>query len=565
MLERLNTPEDWGVADKNSWVAERVLFGEAKMPALEGCDVVGFSESTDFAVKLAPGKPPGAKQWKDTQNRPVELDSGSNTWRLSRGNAQKSQSSPAQRMAKAYDRESAAGNIPSPKSPSVAPTEPIESKSVKTQVKEIEKRKQEKLTPEQEQREFNKREYLKTMIETILADPSSGRGAGKYDLSKDDMETYLSYLNGNKPTIPSYKITEEDVDEVISNIKNIIGRGPAYTKFIARVAKKGDPPVGMSNVARARAVIQHYLSTGGISSITGNRISFSDSQLDHRVSLQNGGVDGPDNWEWVEARFNQFKKAFTDEEVRRKLQERLSKSPAEQRKKTLENEIKNMARSGYREHFKANGFSGVSLEDITGASGVTGQQFLKAMAEVANVVTFEGEGLRDSGRASGGKFIGYPALKQRLINALQPPKRAQLAQIDKQLEAITQDLSSKTQEAKDLGDQIRKERAAARKAAKSKSANLSEAEYLEILRAKRASKGGSNFADSKVFYKGKVLGRCPSGTSRAGKTCVPAATPTPPGAKYKQTDLGGLSRAQVKALSKARTTQDVIEAHKKSK
>jgi hypothetical protein len=92
-------------------------------------------------------------------------------------------------------------------------------------------------------------------------------------------------------------------------------------------------------------------------------------------------------------------------------------------------------------------------------------------------------------------------------------------------------------------------------------------DYMEILKAKRASSasgGGANYADSMVFYKGKALGRCPAGTTRSGKTCVPAAAPTPPGAKYKQTDLGGLSRAQVKALSKARTTQDVIEAHKKS-
>jgi hypothetical protein len=567
MIEELNAPEDWGIADKNAWVADRVLDGEAKMPALEGRDVIGFSEMrvAEFTVELAPGKPPGVRQWKDVNNRSVELDPSSNKWKLSKGAQQKPEDTPAQRMAKAYDRQSAAGNIPSSRrSQAPVPMEPIESESVKSQVKEIEKRKQEKPTPEQEQREFKKKEYLKVMIEAILADPTQGRGAGKYDLSRDDLETYSSYLDGNKPTIPSYEITEEDVDAVISDIKSIIGRGAPYTRFINRIAKKGDPPVGMANVARARAIIQHYLVTGGVSSITGKRIPFSDSQLDHRVSLQNGGVDGPDNWEWVEARFNQFKNAFTDEEVRKKLQDRLSKSPTEQRKKVLENEVKNMARGRYVEHFKANGFSGVSLEDITEAKGAAGQQLLKAIAEVANVPTYPGKGLRDTGRASGGRFIGYPALKQRLINALQPPKRAQLAQIDKQLDEITRDLSSKTQEAKELGAQIRKERAEARKAtkAKPKSANLSEADYLEILRSKR--QGGASFADSMVFYKGKVLGRCPAGTTRSGKTCVPGATPQQKGPGYKTPDLGGLSQAQVRALSKAKSTEDVIEAHKKS-
>jgi hypothetical protein len=94
-------------------------------------------------------------------------------------------------------------------------------------------------------------------------------------------------------------------------------------------------------------------------------------------------------------------------------------------------------------------------------------------------------------------------------------------------------------------------------------------DYMEILRARRASSAsnaermGANYADSMVFYKGKVLGRCPAGTTRAGKTCIPGASATPKGSGYKQPDLGGLSQAQVRALSKAQSTEDIIEAHKK--
>ena len=570
MLDEIFKPEDWGVVSEDKWVADRPLDGEATMPALEGRDVVGFSETVDFAVKLAPGKPPGARQWKDINNRPVELDPGSNTWRLSQAKTQpqqqqqKPQPSAQERMAKAFDREASKGNIPQKAQDSTSnPQEEISSGSVKQQVKELQQRKQEKLTPEQEQREFNKKEYLKAMVGAILADPTTGSGAGKYDLSRDDMQTYLSYLDGNKPTIPSHDISDEDVDHVIDQIKQTIGKGPPYTKFIARVGKKGDPPKGMANVGRARAVIQHYLQTGGISSITGQRIPFTDSQLDHRVSLDNGGVDGPNNWEWVEARFNQFKQAFTDEVVRSKLQEKLSKSPLEERKKALENEVKNTSRDRYKEHFKANGFGGVAVEDIAKASGPVGEQFIKAMAEVAGVSRYEEGAQRASGRAGGGRFIGYPALKQRLIDTLQPLKKSQLSQIDSQLGAITNDLGSKTDEAKQLGAQIRKERAEARKASK---ANLSEADYMEILRAKRASASaaeGPNYADSMVFYKGKVLGRCPAGTTRSGKTCVPGAPAMPKGPGYDQQDLGGLSRAQVQALSKAKSTEDVIKAHKK--
>lgn len=557
-------PSDWGIADKTEWVAEQSLEGEARMPALEGRDVVGFSEVASFAVKLAPGKPPGARQWRDINNRPVELDSSNNTWKLSKA-PQQPQTSPAQRMSKAFDRESSTGRIPqkAQDTQTSRPTEDISSESVRMQSDELDKRNQPALSPDQKQKEFNKTEYLKTMVGAILADPSGGKGAGKYDLSREDMQTYLSYLDGNKPTIPSHEISDEDVDSVINQIKEAIGKGTNYAKFIARIGKKGDPPKGMANVARARSVIKHYLTTGGISSITGQRIPFTDSQLDHRTSLDNGGVDGPDNWEWVEARFNQFKQAFTDDTVRSKLQEKLSKSPLEERKKALENEVKNTSRNLYKEHFKANGFSGVALEDIQNASGPTGEQFIKAMAEVAGVSRYEEGAQRASGRAGGGRFIGYPALKERLISTLSPLNKAQLTKIDQQLASITENLSSKTEEAKSLGAQIRKERAEARKKAK---ANLSEADYMEILKAKRAAytEGqGANYADSMVFYRGKVLGRCPAGTTRSGKTCVPGASATPKGPGYNTPDLGGLTLAQVRALSKAKSTDDIIKAHQK--
>jgi len=92
--------------------------------------------------------------------------------------------------------------------------------------------------------------------------------------------------------------------------------------------------------------------------------------------------------------------------------------------------------------------------------------------------------------------------------------------------------------------------------------NLTEADYLEVLRRKRL-KEGPNYADSMVFYKGKALGRCPAGTTRLGKTCVPSAPAVPKGPGYDQQDLGGLSRAQVQALVKAKSTDDIINAHKK--
>jgi hypothetical protein len=88
--------------------------------------------------------------------------------------------------------------------------------------------------------------------------------------------------------------------------------------------------------------------------------------------------------------------------------------------------------------------------------------------------------------------------------------------------------------------------------------NFTEADYLELIKLSR----NPEFADSMVFYKGKVLGRCPAGTKKLGKTCAPSQSNTK-SIKYKKQSLGGLSSKQVEALSKAKTVEQIIEAHKK--
>lgn len=542
-------PSDWGISSKTEWVSHSELTDNGA-PTLEGKDVVGFVEFAQ--IKLAPGKPPDATSWRSVDNKPVQLDPSTKRWRYARVKPQaveKKQGSTAERMAKGFEKAKSEGKIPEQ-----ALDEAMESESVKKQAAEVSKRKQPKASKEQEQREFNKKGYLSEMVKAIMADNTAGKGAGKYELSREDMETYLGYLDGKKPTIPQYEISDDDVDEVISQIKGIVGKGKPYSQFVSKLGRKGDPPRNLVNVARGRAVLQHYLSTGGISAITGERIPFSDSQLDHRLSLDNGGVDGPDNWEWVEARFNQFKQAFTDETVREKLKTGLAKSPLEDKRKALQNEIKNLSRNSYKDHFKANGFEGVALEDINGAKGANGEQFLKAMAEIAGVSRYQEGAQRDSGRAGGGRFIGYPALKQKLIEKIQPLERNKITKIDEGLVKISGQIRSKEGEVKEISSQIRKEKAEGRKKSK---ANMTEMDYLELIKLSRSPE----YSDSMVYYKGKVLGRCPAGTSKIGKTCAPAQKEEM-GAKYKKNVLGGLSRQQVARLSKAKSTEQIIEAHK---
>ena len=92
---------------------------------------------------------------------------------------------------------------------------------------------------------------------------------------------------------------------------------------------------------------------------------------------------------------------------------------------------------------------------------------------------------------------------------------------------------------------------------KEEKAGFTEADYLELIKLSR----NPEYADSMVYYKGKVLGRCPAGTTKIGKTCAPAQKDMQ-ATKYKKNVLGGLSRKQVEKLAKAKNVEQVIEAHK---
>jgi len=86
---------------------------------------------------------------------------------------------------------------------------------------------------------------------------------------------------------------------------------------------------------------------------------------------------------------------------------------------------------------------------------------------------------------------------------------------------------------------------------------LSVEDYLEVIKLSRSPE----YSDSMVYYRGKVLGRCPAGTTKVGKTCAPAQKEEMR-TKYNKNVLGGLSKQQVAKLSKAKSTEQIIEAHK---
>ena len=552
MKDNINyeAPEDWGVSSETEWVSHSELTDNGA-PALEGQDVVGFIEFAQ--IKLAPGKPENAMAWRSEDGKPVALNPSTKRWQYVR-----TQAKPAQRQQQKTQApiKEDRGSQPSPELEKAADKilAEILSEDTQTQVKELEKRKQPKLDPKQEQREGNKQAYMKEMVGLLIEASTQTKGAGRNTLSREDLETYQSVLNGNRPTIPNREVSEEDVDEVIGMLKDSVGKGKPWTQFINRIKKKGDPPGGMANIARARSVIKFYMQTGGVSAITGKVIPFSDTQLDHRVSLDNGGVDGPDNWEYVEARFNQFKGALTDDAVREEIKKKLSATPDQDKRDALKRELQNVARFSYTDYFKSNGFGSISIEDVKEASGTGGQQMLKAMADAAGISTYPPRKERSTGRGGGGGFIGYPALKQKLLENISLQSRDQIKAIDQKLTDISSDLSKREGEIKEISSKINKEAREARKKAK---ANMTEADYLELIKLSR----NPEYADSMVYYRGKVLGRCPAGTTKSGKTCVPAQKDMK-GTKYDKNLLGGLSKKQVARLTKAKNVEQIMEAHK---
>jgi hypothetical protein len=94
---------------------------------------------------------------------------------------------------------------------------------------------------------------------------------------------------------------------------------------------------------------------------------------------------------------------------------------------------------------------------------------------------------------------------------------------------------------------------------------LSTQDYMEILKKKRQD-GTYDYAD-RVFYKGKVMLKCPPGATKLGNTCVPSAAATAKGAgpgKTWQKDLGGINPQQVQQLGVAKTSKDIKKAREKN-
>jgi hypothetical protein len=252
-------------------------------------------------------------------------------------------------------------------------------------------------------------------------DAEKVKGSGRFRMSKEDVKKYREWLKlspeQRRAKIDKIKadqeeklggpVTEEDVDKTIEELKiklrkpkidpktgkqavdkkgNLRWDNSDYNALVSSIKKKGDPPPenskGDRGNQRFRDVVRYYLETGGVSPITGQVVPFHDSQLDHIVSLDNGGEDGPGNWMGMESRFNQFKGKLTDPEVERKLIEKGLMTVNEINKETSEQEFdqwKNEAEVAYWEtQFESGNPANISQEKIDNMSAEELDNFVKA-------------------------------------------------------------------------------------------------------------------------------------------------------------------------------------------
>ncbi len=359
-------------------------------------------------------------------------------------------------------------NTPEPGSDADKEREQDKKQKAKARAKDVVGTTSDGPSPAQLKNEKQKKTFLKGMVSVLLKqDETAGMGAGRFNMSREDLTIYKNYLEGDIPEIPSYDISDEDIDTVVSFVKQA---NPTYFKsFRERLRKKGDPPkefrTGDAGSQRIRAVLKHYLQTGGISTITGKMVPFNESQLDHKVSLDNGGKDEPANWEFMESRFNQFKGALDNDKIMQNITKKLSMTPEQERAKKLEIELKQFSKTALIDYwdkkFRSSGDHGLTEVSIDKMN----KQQLDFLVKGWNkshpegtdffVARYRSSADRASGRAGGGKPIGRAELidvvKSKMVGAgLDIPTISEVETTDAAMQKIIDQIESRKSQIKTL-------------------------------------------------------------------------------------------------------------------
>mgnify|MGYP001242743990 CR=1 FL=1 len=277
-------------------------------------------------------------------------------------------------------------------------------------------------TKEQSSKESKKAKRMETMVDLISREKSITDEAGSSSLNEEDAQKYSDYLEtintpeGFDAWVKEEKQRRQDLinehgpvnDETINKLDDelreelcgksgkVSTRGvhqgkkncPEFTKLYNSISTKGGPPdnevtgnypddmvypeghskagqphpyAGKSKKGvRYQNVLKAYLETGGVCPITKEVVPLQDMQLDHIVSLDNGGKDEPGNWMFTKTNINQFKSSKENPAIQADLEEILNMTDEEWESKEAENKFKNYKKKEQRAFWRSRFASGAA-------------------------------------------------------------------------------------------------------------------------------------------------------------------------------------------------------------
>ena len=260
------------------------------------------------------------------------------------------------------------------------------------------------LSKEESQRMSYDKKTLADIVKSGLI-PSAEKkltGAGVFDATEEQMKDLLEVTqkqiedpNYRRP-LPKYNVNESDIDTVVDEMKNLLGKDFVKVKSTIQKAGGVDPQLttGERGIKRFRDIIKLYLQTGGRSAVTGKIVPFNQMQLDHHVPYssatkivqdkkkkgikttlldEQARLDSLPNWDLMETSLNQLKNSLEGNALIEKINKKLSASPEEKEMRKLEQEVKNIREKSLLNNlvksFGKGDFSGMNEKTILNMSG----------------------------------------------------------------------------------------------------------------------------------------------------------------------------------------------------
>ena len=360
MVEGLNVPDDWGLADKDMWVAEQGFSGEALMPTLEGRDIIGFVEFSSVglspATKNAIKTNPNVSVGTTADGRPIRKNPRTQQWQLPEKSSA-APSSPSQRLETA--RKSGAWKGPIIQETRGLTQNQVTTPSEKQKIKKelvtkyntnipnrskrgssqifLDEESLKKHFPDADQQEKVKKivTALNSQLENGKFKSTEGKGGKKdrtflweeAEVLANRRDSAWTNLIRSGPPYPQELVDEFKDHAFTKNVPRSMAEYvysllPAMAKV--QINKNGTPVKGQIftgegetpqdqskgvafTPARGVSVLHAFLKQGGRDAYTGLPVNLGDTEAEHINVQQSGGLDHPSNLVLIRGGVNQIR------------------------------------------------------------------------------------------------------------------------------------------------------------------------------------------------------------------------------------------------------------------